>query len=344
MSVRLKEIAERAGMSLQTISLALNGRPGPSKKTREKVLKLAAEMGYRPNAAAQAIRKGRFDAIGLLRAEDPIMASISPGTFFGIEEGLDERRLRLVIDTATDSALSSDDSVPFFLSSFSVDGMLVSHGRPSEEAMQMFMTYNIPCVWINVKRKQNCVHPDDFGGIKAATEHLLKLGHKRIGYIGHIDSSTHYSFNDRHDGYKAAMSEAGIEPIAIDLGKDDRDCRGPEAFRDLLAFMKAKAPTAIIQTLGSAGIVFFAAHELGLRVPEDLSILTMQDPAYLNVGSDFSYYGEKRLTRLELPSKEMGRASVSVLADMLAGETVEAEPIVLPFAFHNGETTGPAPE
>ncbi len=345
MTVTLKHVAEKAGVSMQTISLVMNGKPGVSDKTRKRILKLASSLGYRPNAAAQAIRSGKFGAVGLLKSESLQFSGISLSTLNAIDMKARERGLQLTIGAISDEAMCSEDSMPLMLQSWSVDGFMIAHSRAPETSFELLRRYRIPCLWLNLKRDSNCVHPDDYGSIQQATRHLLDLGHRRIAFLGPLDTDAHYSFGDRQQAFLDTMADAGAKPELYDL----MQVFGISRFMDGLAYgffkellSRDDCPTAIIYTFGNCTSLMMAAVDLGLDIPRDLSVIAMQDPAVMVPGAGVSHIRDRELSTLFIPTDKLGTRGFDMLAAMLDGAP-ETPAVVVPFAFQEGETCAAAP-
>lgn len=277
-------IAEQAGVSHATVARVLGGRgiyrrPADARRA-ERIRHLAEELGYRPNAAARATASGRFGVIALLLSTVGERSNLPEPLLAGIHDALAERGLHLTVARLPDEKLIDTGFVPRILQETAADGLLIdyTHGVP-DPLVELIGRHRLPAVWLNTKREDDAVYPDDTGLGRLATEHLLRLGHRRIGYLRHRmahrpQTPTHYSLADRLDGYKAAMRDAGLEPM-VRMPHPDRDLqnrwqlldawlRGPERPTALLTYRSADAQTAL-----------FAAHGAGIRVPEDLSVMTL---------------------------------------------------------------------
>ncbi|MEM7806535.1 MAG: LacI family DNA-binding transcriptional regulator [Planctomycetota bacterium] len=326
------DIAKAAGVSYSTATRVLNGRANYTRPTfakrAAKIRKIANDMGYRPHAAARAMSSGKFDAIGIvIRRGEKFGLGPHPGYLRGICAALEPMGRSLVVAPVRPDALTADAD-PRVLSEKMVDGLLIgNHDALGLEADTTIDQLHIPAVWLNSKREFNAVYPDDFGGAKKATEHLLQLGHKRIAFAGSPDSG-HYSSNDRVAGYAAAMKAAGLTPRDA-IWSESQSIR-----RSLIetAIMASDRPTAFLVMGDLHEAVLFAAAKLGIEVPKDLSVLAIDHgqatggyvvdthciPAY-HVG----VHGTQMLAeRIDSPSAEPKRAMAVPYQNFMPGETL----------------------
>ncbi len=335
----LDEVARAAGVSRNTVSRALSGKTKelwPSTARRvERIRRIAAEMGYRPNSAARAMGRGRFGCAALLLSTVPGRSTLPDRLLDGIHDALAQRDMHLALAKLPDETLLSEDLAPKVLRELMVDGFLINYNREiPAEMTDLIEEQQVPAVWINCKRWADCVRPDDLGGGRAATEHLLALGHRRIAYVHYSPpgSPEHYSEVDRQAGYEAAMAEAGLEPRLLRPAEcGERDGRLAWT-RELLS--RSDRPTGIVAYAYGA-LVNHAAAIAGLRVPEDVSVISFAHRPEEQLG--------RRATTMVVPAGAMGEAAVEMLTDKLAAPRVPLPSRALPVALVPGETTGPAP-
>jgi len=341
--VTIKDIAERAGVSRATVTFVLNRRPVGLKirdETRDRVLKVATELGYMPNSSARAMRNGRSGCIALLLSSEPWKTYFPLSLLEGIQLGLDEHDLHLVVASLSDAKLTQEHVLPKMLREWMADGLLIDYnsGIPPE-AIEVIDKNKIPAIWINVKRSHDCVRPADSDVGYAATQHLLGLGHRCIAYIDYSfgaqtdPAMIHYSTLDRFEGYSKAMTEAGrqVRRIPGIFAPDDR-----------LTFSRSwladdNRPTAVV-TYGpqEAYPILYAATALcGLRVPDDLSVISFFDTAANAIGIDITGY--------ELPERDLGQLAVSELMQKIEYPVALRPARQLELTFHAGQTTAPPP-
>ncbi|MEN0020298.1 MAG: LacI family DNA-binding transcriptional regulator, partial [Planctomycetota bacterium] len=211
----LEDIAAAVGVSKSTVSLVLNGKARKariSEKRIKEITEVANKMNFVPNAAARAIRRGRFGQLGLLLSNIPQRAILLPGLLESIRETLSEKDQLLLLGQLPDEKLTDDDELPRVLREWAADGLLINYLEAVPERMrQLLDEHRVPTVWLNIKRDTDAVYADNKGAGKAATEHLLGLGHTKIAYLA-MGITGHYSKIDREAGYREAMEAAGQTP------------------------------------------------------------------------------------------------------------------------------------
>lgn len=327
------EIAVAAGVSQPTVSQILGKRAHLFRpETRQRVLEAAAKLGYRPNASARAMSRGRFNAVGLLtRANAADQLAGDP--LWAIQEELIARDWHLTMGLIHDG---DDAHVPKLLSEWSADGLLISYPTAMpDRLLATIRQHAIPSVWINSKLPTDCVYPDDFGSLRRGTEELLRLGHRRILYLHLAWPSAHYSVADRHAGYVAAMGGAGLQPWALRVGHElTGPLDEPALARRLLSAPPAERPTAVI-TYSEHEVKLLAYHAgiLGVCLPEELSLVAVRPNHMPELGID--------LTTLELPGGEIGHAAVQMLARKIHDPTESLPAEVIPHKYHAGRTCVP---
>ncbi len=284
-------IAAHMGLSTATVTHVLNGRAKEQRikpETQERVLKVAHELGYRANAAARAIRAGRFGNIALIQS---LYGQYLPGELLrGLTEAIAARDIRFVLTQVPDIVIDDEAYLPDTMRELSADGVIINrHIGFSEPYLSRIHRLGIPAVFLNVNQEFDCVHPDDRMGGSIATELLLQLGHERIAYIDTEEpANRHYSKHDRCRGYEQAMWSAGktpqifLIPTACSLPEQPGIDPRVEATRLLLT--QVNRPTAVVAyEIAEAMAVVHAAYLLGIRIPQDLSIILFHhriDPRY----------------------------------------------------------------
>ena len=321
MSVTIKQIAERTGLSIPTVGNVL-GRASArySEVTRRKVFAAVEEMGYRPNSSARAIRQGKIGcaALVLSRNRFQILSHLPAGLLDGVDAELSLHNMHLSVSLLSDEELSSDDFIPKVLREYLADGMLVNYTHEIPERMlELIRAHHTPAVWMNAKLSADCVHPDDRGAAHMATSQLVRRGHRRIALV-HLNSpevypgktfeearpSFHYSVVDRFAGYSAAMKGAGL---STQICFDDRFVADEDVVRVCATLLTGPdRPTAIIAySEYEAAPVLFAASKLGLSVPRDLTVLCFAPTDQRIAGI--------LVPAIAVPTAEIGRRAVRML-------------------------------
>src|SRR5579885_2789964 len=304
----IRDIAARAGVSVATVSRVLNGRPDVAPATRNVVLRYIRESGYVSNRSARGLASGRSGLIGLTVPR--VFGEYFTQIIAGAAEALYQR----------DREVSLLERVMHG----TADGAVLI--LPSETAAELaqLRRRGFPFVVIDppvpVGDDIPVIAVANWAGGKLATEHLIALGHRRIAVI--TGPAAWSASIDRLAGYHSALLAAGL-PIVPDLvcEADFTIAGGYNMARRFLS--RADRPTAIFaQNDLMAVATLRAALEMGLRVPDDLSIVGFDDvePASLV---------NPALTTVSQPLQEIGRLAVTVLFRQLAGETLDARRVEL---------------
>lgn len=335
--VTIKQIAAACGMAIPSVSQILNGKGSYHVDTRERVQQLAREMGYRPNAYAQAMQSGRFNAAALVVATTQGLSYFEPELVLALEDRLAATNRHLVIARLPDERLTDAGYVPRILRELMVDGLLIAYNAKIPPRMlELIGSLGVPCIYINNNLPENAVHPDDFSGIKQATEHLLTLGHRHIAFAdlgtGLDEQPWHYSSRARQQGYVAAMQGAGLTPH---LWSEPHPLEREERLEYALTRLRTTPrPTAIVcYNSESAGPLLIAAYALGIAVPQHLSLVTV-DISRSNV------FG-RTIARVEIPSTLIARRAIEQLDQRLAGESTPT--VAIPMPFNPAGSVAPPP-
>jgi len=338
----MQDIADRVGVHQATVSNVLNGklratRSDAARRAAE-IRRVAVEMGYRPSAAARAVRTGRTGFVGMLRSPSPACSVLEPLLDAGIDEALHACGLCLVRDIVDDiSEHQINDPPPRIVRENVVDGLLINYAFGTPPAVRDLLDRcRVPAIWINRKRDTNCVRPNDEGAAVEATRHLLAHGHRRIAFIPQpayeepAQWEQHYSVADRQSGYEQAMREAGLTPRIMELPPMSA-CdflRVGHLVRSCVQWLgQPDRPSAVLCGFSGGGrTMLLAAAYAGLRVPEDLSVMTFDNDA----GADEHIAVDRVLVRY----RAMGCAAVSELCVLIDRPDVPRRPVVIPFEFH----------
>ena len=336
MSVTIHQIAAQVGLSAKSVSRILSNENAPHRpETRERVLAVARELGYRANGSARAMRSRRVGSVALLLSTLGYRSVLPERLREGIQAALTANRLHLLVAALPDAQLTDEAYLPQVLREWAADGLLINYNADVPPGLPVLIArHAIPAIWINAKRDADCVHPDDFGCAHEATERLIALGHARIAYLDYA-GVTHYSAPDRLAGCRAALEAAGHAPPLVFNGGGDPATRAERA-HVWLARPAGERPTAmLVYGAGLAAPVLYAAAQLRLRVPSDLSLVTIEDAPDNSTG--------RTLDTMVLPEAAMGRAAVARLLEKIADPTRLLPPLALSAAYAPGTTCAPPP-
>lgn len=321
MAVTLHELAKTAGVSVATVSRALTEGSHPvNEATKQRILTLAEAMGYKPNLIARGLRTDRTLTIGII--VDSIVSPFTPLIIRGVQDYLQEHHyFSFIVNTDRDPAYESkaiDD-----LMGRSIDGVIhvESHMRGANPALDLASK---PYVFVHrlfSRGDRNSVSVDDNYGAHLAIDHLAKLGHRRIAYIG--GPSGWDASANRLAGYEEALVKWGLEfdPKLVSEGNWELQS-GFGTARSFLAIPEHDRPTAIFAAndLMALGAIY-AIQEAGLRVPDDIAVVGYDD-------REIASLSRPTITTITLPCYEMGLASARLLLDLLIKHTEASEAIV----------------
>lgn len=330
-------VAAHAEVSLATAARVLRDDPTLSVRpvTRERVLAAARELGYRPNRVASGLRTRRTGTIALV-LPDPQNVAWSD-TLRGVERAAAAREYVVVVADAHGPTLDAQQLSRFVLEG-RMDGLLVAFATIEDELVAQIVGRGLPLVPIN-SRSANVdasVTMDDAMGSRLAVDHLAGLGHRRIGFLaGRADTEVG---RRREAGYRAAMADHGlpIDPTWI-LPGDYTERTARDLGRMVLGRPEGTRPTALFTVNLPSALGFRAAcREAGWRIPEDVSLVTMDDHPFLE-------HTDPPITAVQLPMAEMGELGVRMLLDIVEGRPMGHVVTSTPPRLVTRRSTAPLP-
>jgi len=308
------DVARRAGVSTAAVSYAMNELPGVGDKTRERILKVAADMGWRPSAPARALKRARAGAVGLVLPHDPEHLQREPFSvpfLAGVEQTLGRYDCALVLQM-TASYTGEVDLAPYarLMNSGRVDGFLLTDPQHDDPRFPMLAASGLPAVVVG-QTGGACPLPvletSHVAGMAQAVEHLLSLGHRRIGFVGGLESYEHVRARRRI--WEATIRQSGIPPGPV-VHADSTDPTGSEATAAVLD--DPTRVTAIAFTTDLLAVAGMArARDLGRPIPETLAV-TGFDDSPLAAPSD--------LTSVRIDYQGLGRGAAAHLMALIASE------------------------
>lgn len=328
--VTISDVARAAGVSVPTVSKVVNGRYGVAPTTSKRVMDVVTALGYETSLVAASLRRRRTNVIGILVAE---FESFSSELLKGISAAARGTGYELL---AYSSLAGPDSGTGWERRSLSrLAGTLID-GAIIVTPTVLITTTSIPVIAIDPHTGPDgpsTIDSDNVGGARVASQHLIDLGHRRIAHIrGRSDLA---SAQLREAGYRESLEASGI-PFDPELVRDGgyQTALTAAAVRELLT--RSDRPTAVFAANDMSALgVIEVAHELGLRVPEDLSVIGFDDIP--EAASSMP-----PLTTMAQPLRDLGAQALRMLIELLDGHDVPGH-VQLPARLVIRASTAPPP-
>ncbi len=324
--VTSQDVANHAGVSRTTVSLVLNDVQGIqiSDETRQRVFDAARELGYVPEAAAQALARRRVKIIGLILTRTP--HHLASDAFLtqildGLIEVVRQHGMRLLIDIVDPQR--QQEAYLELVRAKHIDGVILSGPRFDDKALQTLEEDSFPMVLMGqLPGSSICsVDVDNRAAARMAVAHLIKLGHSRIACITNAQP-IYTAASDRLEGYNDALGEANI-PYDKDLVRyGDFDLQSGYVQMNSLLDSGSPFTAAFV----ASDVVLLGAEtalrERGLKVPENIALVGFDD-------IPLSYYTEPPITTIHLPAKDLARRASEMLIQLLKGDQPAQRQIIM---------------
>lgn len=307
--VTVKQIAKVVGVSVNTVSRALNGKPDVNENTRQRVLEVAKKLGYVPNKSALSFKKQKTHIVGVIIEDNanPFWAEVLKGVEFAAKN----RGYHVILVNTSRNYQDEVEGIQMLLER-RVDGILIAPNQEKYDDLIELRKLGVPFVIMgrHIEEFENLkipmVYSNEIKGGYAATKHLIERGCKRIAFVGAQSYNT--ASQERYEGYRKALKETGIEVsenlvktggIEIDGGyksvkellEDGIRFDGIFAYNDLMAFGVLKA-----------------LKESNLRVPDDVKVIGYDDIPYSSIIIP-------SLTTMKIKKGEMGKEAFEILLE-----------------------------
>lgn len=353
--VTLQTVADKVGVSRMTVSNAFSRPDQLSRTLRDKILAAAADLGYAgPDPAGRALARGTSGSVGVLMTDSLTYAftdEVANGFLGAVAAELAPSGLSLTLL----SSYGRGDRVP--ARDVPMDGALVYSCDAYTGALDWLIRRGLPLVYVDQEpaAKVPSVNVDDRSGARAAAQHVVDLGHRRVGIVtGELagphnvlvpaeQPSQHHVSRQRMLGWTDALGSAGIEPLVVRQALSSKGA-GEEATYDAARVLlnQDDRPTAVLCFSDViAGWVVRAAEDLGLSVPDDLSVVGYDD-------SPLARRLRPELTTVRQDITAKGRAAAAALTEMIAraqdGKKARVSRVLLPTELVVRESTGPVPK
>lgn len=333
----IADVAKRAGVSKGAVSFALNGRPGVGEETRQRILAVAKELGWRPDPRAKAFSERRAQSVGLILARPAEQLGTDPyfgQLLAGIELVLAERGYTLV--------LSIREPGPDELAAYRqltdegrIDGAILVDPEGNDARFALLDELGLPAVALAGPQDHlpvPSIGADEEPAVRSAVAHLVDLGHRHIAHVSGPAGVAHAVA--RRTAWQKALVDAGLEPGPCITGTFSGES-GASATAALLDL--PDRPTAIFyagDVMAIAGLT--TARTMGVRVPDDLSIIGFDD-------APLAPHVDPALTTIRQDPLAAGRAAAATLLDLLSDAEGSSTPPLAPPSLVIRASTGPAP-
>lgn len=330
--VTIKDVAKEARVSPTTVSYVLNKTKLVSKETQIKVIEAIKRLNYQPNVVARSLRSKKTNTVGLVICDlkNPFFAEVLQG----IESYLGKKDYTiLVIDTNYDPE-KEEEAIKTLLGK-QVDGMIVVLGRDNAEYLSLLDDWNIPVVFLDKKaegkKNADAVLVNNKEGSKRLIEHVLSLGHRRIGIIaGPLNTTTG---RERLEGYLEALSNFSLprDEILIKIG----DFRKESGYRLALELLDLPSLPGVIYACNNLmGLgAMEAIRERGFRIPEEVGLVIFDDLPWFK-------FVNPPLTVVSQPSFQLGEAAGKLLFEQMRKGRKKPKEIVLSARLEVRESVG----
>ena len=309
----IRDVARLSNVSVGTVSKALNNSGSLRQETRERVIAIAKELGFRPNDLAQSLHRGQSFTVGLISTDSfgrftiPIME--------GLEECLTDSRIAVFMCNATDDPVREAQHVESLVGK-RVDGIVATARRADRRDKLQVPDPHVPVIYVFSQTDDPeafCLLPDDEGGAVLATGHLARLGRRRIAHL--TGPERFEAVRLRRDGYRAALAGAGLEePDGFYLPGVWSEGWGREGVAQLFRARRSPPDAIFCGNDQIARGVADALRERGIGVPDTVSLVGFDNWEIMAEAT------RPPLTSVDMNLKELGREAGRKLMGLIAGE------------------------
>jgi DNA-binding LacI/PurR family transcriptional regulator len=331
--VRLADVAAGAGVTKSTASRVLNGDATLSirAETRQRIAQVARDLGYQPHAGARALALHQTRALALL------IPDLTNLTYARIIRGAFQRakaRGYVLLIAEDDGDLTTDESFADLVRAQRVDGLIVASARPGDPISTLLSDHQVPHVFVNraIPGSGRNVTMDNAAASRIAVEHLVELGHRRVGHVaGHASI---VPARERETEFRRACGDSGLAEYPV--RRSEFSAKGGYRATKQLLREHPDLTALYVSTFTQAIGTLKAARDSGRQVPDQLSVVTYDDLAQAD-------YVDPPLTTVAMPLVELGAASVDALVDQLAGKPPSDVVVPTGPALIRRASTAPAP-
>jgi LacI family transcriptional regulator len=325
------DVARRARVSVATVSAVLNDSAFVSAALKARVQSAVAALGFHPNLLARSMAKQRTQTLGMIVPD--IANPFFPEVVRGAEDVAHAAGYTLLIASSDNDLPKEEVYLRLFLSK-RVDGVILTKapGRMPVDLQRAFAKAGVPVVLLArtvAGFVTDAVEMDDKGAACEGVTHLLRIGYRRVGFIGGLHGAS--TSRKRLDGYKTALRDAKIklDPALVVEG----DFRVESGYREGLQLLKGRPDAVFIANYLMTVGFMEALRQYRLRCPEDVALVTCDDYPWMDSFAP-------RLTTIDLPKRELGAAAAQLLVERIARKAGRARTIRLKNAMRVRESCG----
>ncbi len=331
-SPTMRNVADRSGVSVQTVSAVVNNKPGITPETRERVMEVVRQLGYRPHSVARSLRTRRTRMIALVVSDiaNPSFSTIASAA----EDQAHPAGYSLVVYNTHDDIERAASDMRTTIERW-VDGVLFVSAEDQMTSLHTLQSVKIPSVAID-RIPENysgaSVTLDNFKAGHMAAEHLVQLGHQRIA---HISGPLKLRLaRERYRGFRESLLSHGLNPEMYPAGEGNWDCEdGFRAMQQLLAHKPP--PTALFAANDRMALgAIQAAYQAGLHVPDDISIIGLDD-------IEVARFQVPPLTTVRQSFDDLATHGVRLLLNIVEGNEISDYHIVLEPTLVQRSSTAP---
>lgn len=321
----IKDIAREAGVAISTVSFVINGKDVVSEKTKKKILKAINKLNYRTNIIARSLRTKSTKAIGVIVPD--IATPFTSQVVKSMEELARKRGYTLILGCSYYNIEEEVNQVNLFIDKL-VDGIIFFNGYDNYDFVKKISERKIPILALDREFRINefpAVTIDNVSAMEKAIDYLYENGHRDIGLVT-FSGDKQTVVKRRMEGYIKGLKNNNLS-FKSDYILDDEGSRLHEieytykVFTDFLNKNKKITAIVTISDYHAYGAIK-AIKEMGLKIPEDISIV-----GYDNI--IFSNFVDPPLTTVKQPKKEMGRVGMKLLLDLIEGKRIKNKKIIL---------------
>jgi len=331
--VTMKDVAKLARVSVSTVSHVINKTRFVSDSTRQRVLKAMAEVSYHPNVVAQSLRRKKTNTVGLVISD--IANPFFPEAVRGIEKQLIQKGYSIILAN-TDDDIEKEKDLVTLLYGKRVDGFIIVTADGENKHLDFLIQQKVPIVLLDRRISKvglDTVLVDNEGGARKLTEHLINLGHKKIGVItGPLSISTG---KERLKGYLEALREHSLpkDDELIKVG-NFRQESGYSLTMELLSL--SSPPSAVLACNNVIGLgAMDALQEKGIKIPSEVALVIFDDLPWFR-------YLNPPVSVVSQPTSELGEIAAKLLLERMRGRRKKPKEVVLEVEFRPRLSAGEA--